>query len=47
MAPSAPDEKNALTPHFLYGVKKGVNGGLNFLGNFFEFSIKIKNNSFH
>ena len=33
MAPS--DGKTgvpALTPQFLYGVKKGVNGGLNFLG---------------
>ena len=35
MAPAASEEKNPvpnLTPQFLYGVKKGVNGGLNFLG---------------
>ena len=35
MAPTASEEKNPvpnLTPQFLYGVKKGVNGGLNFLG---------------
>ena len=35
MAPAASEEKNPvpnLTPQFSYGVKKGVNGGLNFLG---------------
>ena len=42
MAPVVAEEKNTippLNPQFLYGVKKGVNGGLNFLGEKFFWSF--------